>query len=591
MLPFWSSAVLIIVFFSNICYVKNDFVRARNFRHQEIQLSKKCQDTDCFKIKLSFAAYNHTFDIDLVRNDKLFADDYIEMYDDTILNDESNGRSIAARDLCYYISSPTSLIQASLSLCNDQIQGFIVRSRVIYIIRYDHEESSHCIYRESDLPQFNLKCGNTEFSSQFREFQRNEFEHLNPKVVSSPRVSYPLMKYVEWVLVIDSAAYKKRFNSDPIHMRNEVLKILNHVSGFYLKIDFHILLKALIVWDKKDRIKPDSSLDPFVRNFIRYNENDLYPQLKQDTATLLTGRTFKENDLLGFSTKGFTCNAPEIAAGASVYKPDMSNEFISIIIAHEMGHTLGFDDEYYDQQGNCRGGCETDLCIMSGKITSPTHEWSKCTKTVVKRRTLDQRYNCLYNVPLQKNYPIPVCMNGIIEGEEECDCSISNTDCQACCQDCKLTQGSKCSSGQCCRNCQIISSGFSCRPARDSSCDITDLCDGVSEHCEDRFKPNFNTTCESNFKWCIEGRCEFKCLHNCSSHGACVQRTDMNVTLPQGDFVCQCYEPFYGKFCQHKVSLQKMILFHLLSGFIIFIISFLLTYLTIVIVDKYLRKK
>ena len=537
-------------------------------------------------------AYSSLFEIHLVRNEYLFTDDYLEMYDDVVLDD--NGRSIASEEgHCYYLSSPSSPVQASLSLCDNQIQGFVTRSSLNYIIRFDHEESSHCIYRESDLPKTNLRCGNTEFTNQFREFQRNEFEHLQPKVVSSARSGIEYVKYVEWVLVVDSSAFKNLFKSDRVYLRNEVKKMLNHMHGMYWELQFHILLKSLIVWTEKDRIKPDSRLDPFVRNFIRYNEEIIYPKMKQDTSSLLTARDFKEKDLLGFSTKGFTCNAPEIAAGVAVYKSDMSIEFFSIIVAHEMGHTLGFDDEYYDPKGNCYRGCEDELCIMSGQVTKPAHKWSKCTQDIVKRRMKDDRYDCLFNIPISNSSAIPICKNGVVEAGEECDCARTDLDCHDCCNNCKLTEGSECSSGTCCQSCKIIPKEVDkrCRSPRDLECDFEDYCDGVSEHCPDTFRPNFISTCDVNTKWCVDGFCEFKCLYNCSKRGSCVEKKQNSSSL-QDKYECECNTPHYGTFCQHNVNLQRILLFHLISGFILFIISFLISYVTIAIVGKFtLRNK
>lgn len=579
--PFLSVATTCwtVIFCTCIFAVRCDIFEGRSFRHQEINPIASCQDAKCSRIKLTFEAYHSLFEIGLIRNDGLYTDDYIEIYDDIVIDDKLNGRSVARNGHCYYISDVESQVVASLSLCDDKVEGFVSRDNVNYIIRFDHEESSHCIYRESDLPNLNLRCGNTQFMDNIRKFQRDEFEHLKPNVVASPRFAFSLTKYVEWVLVIDSTAFHERFNSNRTFLRSEVLKILNHVNGFYLQLDFHILLKSLVVWDQKDAIKPDPSLDTYVRSFIRYTEVELYPKMRQDTSSLLTAKDFKENDLLGFSTKGFTCNAPEIAAGVSVYKSDMSTEFISIIIAHEMGHTLGFDDEYYDHTGNCQQGCKIDLCIMSGKVTKPTNEWSACTRNIVRRRTLDQRYHCLYNIPISNSSQVPVCMNGVIEGGEECDCTVGDESCQKCCHNCKLTAGSKCSSGLCCSSCQIAMKDTTCRPAKDLTCDLTDMCDGVSEHCTDRFKPNFNTSCRSTSNWCVNGKCEYKCHFNCSGHGSC--EDNEGSTSPNDKFECHCYSSFYGKFCQHRINLQRMTLFHLMSGCIAFIISFLITYFII----------
>ena len=89
------------------------------------------------------------------------------------------------------------------------------------------------------------------------------------------------------------------------------------------------------------------------------------------------------------------------------------------------------------------------------------------------------------------NVSVPICGNGVVEGDEQCDCP--NGDCSifglnaGCCNatTCKLTAGSVCAGQQgCCESCQVASKGTLCR-ASTGFCDLTDYCDGISADCTD----------------------------------------------------------------------------------------------------------
>lgn len=176
-------------------------------------------------------------------------------------------------------------------------------------------------------------------------------------------------------------------------------------------------------------------------------------------------------------------------------------------------------------------------------------------------------------------------------------------ECQKCCdmRECKLTKGSECSSGLCCEECSFRQKGSWCRGGRDLFCDASDMCDGRSEDCEDRFRhPDF-THCDPTLwtdstlpltfpslpHWCIQGTCELKCLHNCSNHGTCVPKSDPQfLDKNSTQHECHCLSSFYGTFCQYRLSLQKILLFHLITGGILLILSLLTTYLVLLLLDR-----
>ncbi|KAG9342817.1 hypothetical protein JZ751_015689, partial [Albula glossodonta] len=118
---------------------------------------------------------------------------------------------------------------------------------------------------------------------------------------------------------------------------------------------------------------------------------------------------------------------------------------------------------------------------------------------------------CLFNKPLKLLDP-PECGNGFVEPGEECDCG-SPAECQkegeSCCKKCTLTQGSKCSDGLCCKNCQMEFMGVVCRESV-NDCDIPENCTGNSSQCPPNVHKMDGYTCEKDQGRCFNGKCKTK---------------------------------------------------------------------------------
>jgi hypothetical protein len=85
------------------------------------------------------------------------------------------------------------------------------------------------------------------------------------------------------------------------------------------------------------------------------------------------------------------------------------------------------------------------------------------------------------------------CGNGIVEAGEDCDPGAEGA--SACCDsNCKFRSGAVCdpASSPCCTpTCGFAPSSQTCRPSKDSSCDIAEMCTGNSGVCPaDAFQPN-----------------------------------------------------------------------------------------------------
>ncbi|CAF1450839.1 unnamed protein product [Rotaria sp. Silwood1] len=105
---------------------------------------------------------------------------------------------------------------------------------------------------------------------------------------------------------------------------------------------------------------------------------------------------------------------------------------------------------------------------------------------------------------------MPICGNGIVETDEDCDCGL-NKSCisvEACCnpRTCQFYSGAECLSGACCSGCKLLPSGYTCRASR-NTCDVPEFCDGISPQCPEDSNFMDGSSCHENIGTCFHGMC------------------------------------------------------------------------------------
>jgi hypothetical protein len=140
------------------------------------------------------------------------------------------------------------------------------------------------------------------------------------------------------------------------------------------------------------------------------------------------------------------------------------------------------------------------------KLFSPCSVGNICSAMGVN----SVKSSCLSNNRGVTLFSGQTCGNGIVEGDEECDCG-GKDGCgtNACCNPttCKFEKDAVCddSNEDCCKNCKLASASTVCR-ASSGTCDPEEKCSGDSPYCpEDKTNPD-GSDCGNGLK-CASGQC------------------------------------------------------------------------------------
>ncbi|XP_043100746.1 disintegrin and metalloproteinase domain-containing protein 10 isoform X2 [Puntigrus tetrazona] len=189
-----------------------------------------------------------------------------------------------------------------------------------------------------------------------------------------------------------------------------------------------------------------------------------------------------------------------------------------ITFAHEVGHNFGSP---HDSGSDCTPGesktqdqKERGNYIMYARATSGdkfnNNKFSICSIRNISQVLDKKRFLCFVESGQ------PICGNGLVEANEECDCGYSDQCKDQCCfdasapesQKCKLRPNVQCSpsQGPCCTSeCRFKVNNVKCR--EESECALQGICNGNSAQCPASTpKANF-TSCHTNTQVCLNGVC------------------------------------------------------------------------------------
>uniref|UniRef100_A0A8C7FH11 ADAM metallopeptidase domain 22 n=1 Tax=Oncorhynchus kisutch TaxID=8019 RepID=A0A8C7FH11_ONCKI len=274
---------------------------------------------------------------------------------------------------------------------------------------------------------------------------------------------------------------------------------------FKEQLNTRIVLVAMETWAADNRFNIDD--DPMVtlREFMKYRRD--FIKEKCDSVHLFSGNRF-HSSWGGASYMGGVCS---LTKGGGVNEYGKTDE-MAITLAQSLGQNIGiFSDKKRILNGECKCDDRWSGCIMDDVGFYLPKRFSNCNVEEYHTFLNSGGGACLFNKPIKLVDP-PECGNGLVEPGEECDCG-SPAECERegekCCQKCTLTQGSKCSDGLCCNNCQMEFMGVVCREAV-NDCDIPENCTGKSSQCPPNVHKMDGYSCEKEQGRCFNGRCKTK---------------------------------------------------------------------------------
>lgn len=248
------------------------------------------------------------------------------------------------------------------------------------------------------------------------------------------------------------------------------------------------------------------------------------------------------------------------------------------VFAHETGHTFGAVHDC-DQDGctnkldassQCcplsSSTCNADAeYIMNPYAKNSMTKFSECTIgnicSAIGKNSI--KSSCLSDNRGVVTISGSQCGNGIVEGDEECDCGdeescSDNSCCDA--KTCKFKDSAVCddSNDSCCSNCQFSSADTVCR-ASTGECDIAETCTGTSSSCPDNKYKDDGSSCGDKNQGlsCASGQCtsrDYQCrtvigsLLNTNDTWACE-----NTNSPSCSLVCGAPS------LQHSIGVQECI--------------------------------
>uniref|UniRef100_A0AAZ3PD22 Disintegrin and metalloproteinase domain-containing protein 9 n=1 Tax=Oncorhynchus tshawytscha TaxID=74940 RepID=A0AAZ3PD22_ONCTS len=365
--------------------------------------------------------------------------------------------------------------------------------------------NEHLLYRLEHSQSEPFVCGVTNETS--RTESHSSFDpSLSMTALLRRKRNLPQTRYVELVLVADFLRYTYKKKNETA-VREEMVELANLLDGYYKRLNIRVVLVGLEIFKEANPFSVEGSAGDVLGLFVKWRKTVLLPRIRHDDAHGLAGAY--SGGILGMAFVGTVCSMAT-AGGINVYSGDNLG-YVSTVVAHEMGHNLGMNHD------NSRCSCNGGSCIMAASATGSTL-FSDCSASDFERLVLRGGGVCLLNQPSQSNIvSVGKCGNGMLEEGEDCDCGTPQECTNKCCDaaTCKLTWGSACAQGACCKDCKISVSGTPCRGSV-NSCDLPEYCNGSTSFCPSDFYIMDGLLCENDAAYCYEGRCQtydYQCKH------------------------------------------------------------------------------
>ncbi|XP_049627793.1 disintegrin and metalloproteinase domain-containing protein 18, partial [Suncus etruscus] len=390
---------------------------------------------------------------------------------------------------------------ASLNICSG-LRGFIQYENLSYGIQPLELSArfEHIIY------QVRIKNANSSMLAENDSYIQHKYQSSKVFLKSQKNIFSKLLPlHLEMHITVEKALYEY-LGSESMIVTQKIIQIFGLVNTIFSQFKLSVILSSLELWSDKNQLSTNGEPDNLLQRFLAWkNDSLILPQ--RDITLLLIYR--KHPKYVGATIPHSICNN-SYNADIAVYPDAVTLEEFSFIVSQLLGLKIGLT--YNDK--NCI--FSRAVCIMNyeAMYLSGLKTFSNDSMTAYKYFISKLEPKCLQK--LSKNTSLyqthPVCGNGILEHNEECDCG-SKEECQfkMCCDynTCKLKNSAKCGSGPCCTTkCEIAVAGTVCRRSIDEECDFTEYCNGTSSNCvPDTYALN-GKLCSLGAAYCYNGQCQ-----------------------------------------------------------------------------------
>ncbi|XP_054354842.2 disintegrin and metalloproteinase domain-containing protein 18 isoform X6 [Pongo pygmaeus] len=400
----------------------------------------------------------------------------------------------------YAAEFPNSFV--TLSICSG-LRGFLQFENISYGI--EPLESSarfeHIIYQmKNNDPNVSILAEN------YSHIWQKDQPYKVPLNSQTKNLSKLLPQYLEIYIIVEKALYDY-MGSEMMAVTQKIVQVIGLVNTMFTQFKLTVILSSLELWSNENQISTSGDADDILQRFLAWKRDYLILR-PHDIAYLLVYR--KHPKYVGATLPGTICDK-SYDAGIATYPDAMGLEGFSVIIAQLLGLNVGLT---YDDITQCF--CLRATCIMNHEAVSASGRkiFSNCSMHNYRYFVSKFEAKCLQKLSnlQQLHQNQPVCGNGILESNEECDCGNKN-ECQfkKCCDynTCKLKGSVKCGSGPCCTSkCELSIAGTPCRKSIDPECDFTEYCNGTSSNCvPDTYALNGHL-CKLGTAYCYNGQCQ-----------------------------------------------------------------------------------
>jgi len=392
----------------------------------------------------------------------------------------------------------------------------------------------------------------------------------------------PNTRRVALVGVAADCNYVQSFGRDKNRTQTNVIAVMNQASElFESSFNISLGLANLVItepdcptseqqatpWNQacSDSIQIQDRLNLF--STWRGQQNDHYSHW-----TLMS--TCNTGSAVGLAWLGQACttgsqanpsaqaNSAETVAGANIVA--RTNTEWQVVV-HETGHTYGAvhdctadqcaDPKIVSAQKCCplnSGTCDAKEGFIMNPSTAPgVTRFSACSIgnicSALGRNSV--KSSCLTNNRDVTTITGQRCGNGIVEGDEQCDCGGAQQ-CGAnnCCDatTCRFKNNAVCddSNEDCCRNCQFASATTVCRPSV-GECDPQETCTGNSPYCPKDVNAKDGTHCGNGLK-CASGQCTSRDQQCKTIMGSYTKGND-TYACDNSNCMLSCASPEFGR--------------------------------------------